>query len=235
MKKHEFESRYQRAEHREFYRRFFRRMPESVLPYLYVKKFSYGETVIRSASRSETVYFLMEGKAHAIDDRVQSLPYVFVELYPVEILGDYELFAHRESSYATITAAAPCECIAMPSRVYLNWISGDAGALFYRLGLVMNQLGEQAAAGRQYFFMDCGARCASQILQYAVPEGEDFVMRLTREQLAARLGCSLRTCHRVVEELEREGLLSVRKGKITVDGGQRERLTEYLKSRVQGL
>ena len=123
----------------------------------------------------------------------------------------------------------------MPSRVYLNWISGDAGALFYRLGLVMNQLGEQAAAGRQYFFMDCGARCASQILQYAVPEGENFVMRLTREQLAARLGCSLRTCHRVVEELEREGLLSVRKGKITVDGGQRERLTEYLKSRVQGL
>ncbi len=67
---------------------------------------------------------------------VQSLLYVFVELYPMEILGDYELFAHRESFYAIITVA-PCECIAMPS----------------------------------------------QILQYAVPEGEDFVMRLTREQL----------------------------------------------------
>ncbi|HIZ79411.1 MAG TPA: Crp/Fnr family transcriptional regulator [Candidatus Lachnoclostridium stercorigallinarum] len=235
MKKHEFSARYEETAHREFFRHFFSRIPEELLPYLYIKKFSYGEPMILSAERSKAVYFLMRGRVHAIDDRVQSLPYVFAELFPVEILGDYELFADLDGSYATITAAEFCECIAMPSSVYLKWISGDAKALLYRLRLLIKQMGDQSAAGRRFLFMDYSARCASQVLQYAVPEGELFVMRMTREQLAAKLGCSLRTCHRVVEGLEKEGLICLRKGKIAVDGGQRERLKQYLEEKISGL
>lgn len=176
MKKQEFEARYTEDRHREFYQNFFCRFPEELLPYLTVRQFSCGETIILSAERSKTVYFLMRGKAYAIDDRVQSLPYVFVELFPVEIMGDYELFSDRDRSYASIAAAESCECIAVPSHLYLRWIVEDAKALFYRLRLLMNQLGEQSAAWRQYFFMDYSARCASQILQYAAPQGEHYLM-----------------------------------------------------------
>lgn len=235
MKKQEFEARYTEDRHREFYQNFFCRFPEELLPYLTVRQFSCGETIILSAERSKTVYFLMRGKAYAIDDRVQSLPYVFVELFPVEIMGDYELFSDRDRSYASIAAAESCECIAVPSHLYLRWIVEDAKALFYRLRLLMNQLGEQSAAWRQYFFMDYSARCASQILQYAAPQGEHYLMGITRERLAARLGCSLRTCHRVVESLEEMGLLTLEKGKITVDAGQREGLKNYLKEKLSGL
>lgn len=235
MLKNVFKERYQRAEHREFYDSFFSRIPDEVLPYLNIKAFLPGEIMIQSVERSQAVYFLMRGKAYAIEDRIQSLPYVFVELHPVGILGDYELFADKDQSYATIAAAEPCECIAMPSSIYLEWISEDSGALFYRIRLLMNQLGEQSAAGRQYFFMDHTARCAVQILQYAVKDGPFYVMKMTRERLAARLGCSLRTCHRVVEDLERQGLICLRKGKITVSSQQRQQLAEYLERETFGL
>lgn len=234
MKKKEFEERYGTERYREFREKFFDRIPAEILPYLSVKQFLRGEIMISSAHRSEAVYFLMEGTVRAVDDRVQSLPYVFAELTPVEIMGDYELFSRMEGSYATIVAAADCRCIAMPADLYLQWILRDGEALFYRTSLLMNQLGGQAVASRQYFFLDYGPRCASVFLRYAAPDAREiFVLRISRENLAARMGCSLRTCHRVVGELKKMGLVSVERGKIVADGAQREKLEAYLKAEME--
>lgn len=236
MLKKEFEQKYGSPKQQEFYREFFSRIPQPLMPYLSVRKFSYGETMILSSDRSKSVFFLMEGRVYAVEDRVQSLPYVFTELTPVEIIGDYELFSRMEGSYATIVAAGDCECVAMPADLYLRWISGDGKALFYRTSLLMNQLGGQAAAGRQYFFLDYVPRCASLLLQYAVPAGNGrFVLPINRESLAARMGCSLRTCHRAVADLKKRGLISLNRGKITVDEKQRERLRSYLEDELSRL
>ncbi len=236
MLEKEFERAYGSQEQKAFYSQFFSRIPGELLPYLSVKRFAYGETMIHSADRSRSVYFLMKGRVYAVEDRVQSLPYVFTELTPVEIIGDYELFSQVEGSYATIVAAGSCECISMPSDLYLRWISKDAEALFYRTSLLMNQLGGQTAAGRQYFFLDYESRCMSLLLQYGTPERDGFhTLKINRESLAARMGCSLRTCHRVVGELKRKGLISVVRGKIVMDGGQRERMRSCLEEELSRL
>lgn len=236
MEKKEFESRYRTERHRDFWKRFLSRMPEELMPYLYVRNSGCGEVLISSAKKSGTVYFLMRGRLFAMEERVQSLPYVFTELMPVDIVGDYELFSDMEDSYATIMAARDCELIAMPADLYLGWISQDAGALFYRVGLLMNQLGGQAAASRQYFFLDYTGRLVSLLLQYAIPDAKGIaLLRMTRESLAARIGCSLRTCHRVVNGLKERGMVSLVHGKIVVDEGQRELLQQYLAEEMERL
>lgn len=227
--KSDFERRYHLPKHKQFFQDFLNRVPEDLFPYLQVKKFESRQQVISTAVRSDSVYFLMRGKMYAVEERAQSQPYIFSEVYPVDILGDFELFSEMEYSYAAIVAAEYCECISMPAELYLKWISGDAQALFYRTRLLMKLMGSQTAAGRRFFSMDHKTRCVSVLYQYTMP-GEDKEVRLsvTREELAGKIGCSLRTCQRIIKELEQEGMILVVRGKIAICPDQRERMGEYL-------
>lgn len=236
MLKGDFEKTYHLSKHRQFFRCFLERVPEDLASYLQLKRFQPGQQVISASTRSKSVYFLMRGKMYAVEERAQNQPYIFAELYPVEIVGDFEIFSEAEYSYASIVAADFCECISMPSDLYLKWISQDAQALFYRTKLLMKQLGNQMSAGRQFFFMDHKTRCVSILFQYMMSE-EDKAVKLpvTREVLAGKIGCSLRTCQRIIKELEEEDMIEIMKGKILIRPDQRKRMQAYLEGERQPL
>lgn len=210
-----------------FIRDFFSNIPKSYEQYLQNKNFSTNDIVISSYTSSKTVLFLMNGRFHAIEDKIQKLPYKFIDLYPVEIVGDYELFTHADYSYATIIAAEPSECIIMPANLYISWISKNANALFLRTQLLMQQLSTQTAANRQYFHMDYTTRCISTLLQECkVNEciSSTWILSINREDLAGKIGCSLRTCHRIIQELVQKKMISILKGKILITQTQQAKL-----------
>lgn len=82
----------------------------------------------------------------------------------------------------------------MTTRLY------NSDALLCRMQTLVRQLGNQTMSDRQYFHMDYETRCVSVLLQTQQPE-EDSRLLLTRDELAGKIGCSLRTCHRLVQHL----------------------------------
>ena len=236
MLKSDFLANYQLPKYKMFFDDFLDKIPDELFSYLHFREFKPRERIISSAACSESVYFLLKGKLYAVEERIQSQPCIFTELHPIAIVGDFELFSAVGYSYASVMAADFCECISMPSDLYLRWISQNAQALFYRTKFLMKLLGNQMSAGRQFFFMDYTARCVSVLLQYTMAEGGGTArIALTREELAGKIGCSLRTCQRIVKELSGDNMIELVHGKIMVRPEQRSRLKQYLENQIHRL
>ena len=225
------------AQARDFLTRFLSDFPDEYHPYWGLHSVAPHEVLISAAAVSSDVYILLSGTLCAMESRVQNLPFVFAKLYPGAIIGDYELFAQTEESYATILSLQKSVCVRIPADIYLAWISHSTSALLCRLQALVRQLGDQTMSDRQYFYMDYEARCISVLLQTqpASQSNDGNRLLLTREELAGKIGCSLRTCHRLVQHLADKQLITLCRGKIMLNDAQRGKLQQYLERKIENL
>lgn len=195
-----------------FIKDFFRNCPETIIQYLRLLSYPANYKIIESATKCENVYFLMSGHLNTIEERVGQIPYRFCELSPVEIVGDYECFTQARYSYVTVLTSEPCELLVLPGKLYLNWMKKDAHALFIRTQLLMKQLSYQTQFDRQYMFMDYRTRCIMSLIhdcQKITPQNGIYSLSQKREELAAKLGCSLRTLQRILQEFKKEEKIQI--------------------------
>lgn len=221
----------------EFFRHFFCDFPDDLYPYLQIRTFTSREILISSTQASPNVFFLLKGTLLALEDRIQNQPYIFTKLHPIDIVGDYEIFSHTNFSYATIYSSGTSECLTLPSGLYRSWISNCSAALYYRTCLLMRQLGKQTIRDRQFFFMDYITRCISIILDCSFSdEGTGLsLVSYTREELAGQIGCSLRTCHRIIQQLATLKYITIFHGKIAVTNEQKIKLRKLFDQKLQNL
>lgn len=205
--------------------------PPLIRNYLTLQTYPAGQLLIEAGASCNTVYILIFGRLHAIEERAGDTPYSFFDLVPFDIVGDYELFSDDTENYVTVRARQLSVCLTLPARFYLQWISSDSGALFFRTKLLMKILTRQLSANRRFLMMSYEQRCIYVICQEArnVPMSQgSCLMKLNRELLAARAGCSLRTAHRVLKELEQRGHLQLTGGKIRLTREQLEAMWSSL-------
>lgn len=210
---------------------FFSTCPPLILNYLRLCQIPAGQVIIGAGAPCDTVCILVSGRLQAIEENAGEIPYSFFDLVPFDIVGDYELFSEDAESFATIQAQEPSICLTLPAGFYLQWVRADSAALFFRVKFLMKQLSCQLNFSRRFFKMSYEQRCAYIICQEArkIPQtGGAYALRLNREFLAARIGCSLRTVHRLVKELADQNYLKPAGGKIFLTAGQIEAMENRL-------
>lgn len=211
--------------------KFFSTCPILIRNYLTPCSFSPKQLLIEAGAPCGTVYILVLGRLQAIEEKAGGIPYSFFDIVPFDIVGDYELFSDDRESFATIRATEPGVCLTLPARFYLQWISTDSAALFQRTKLLMKRLSLQLDSNRRFLFLSNEQRCMYLICQEAerTPLLKGVLLfKLNRELLAAKAGCSLRTVHRLVKELEKENLLALVHGKICLTAEQLEAMCNIL-------
>lgn len=210
---------------------FFSTCPILIRNYLTPCTFSPRQLVIEAGAPCGTVYILAAGRLQAIEEKTGGLPYSFFDIMPFDIVGDYELFSDDRESFATIRTMEPSMCLTLPARFYLQWVSTDSAALFQRTRLLMKRLSLQLTSNRRFLLMSNEQRCMYLICQEAekTPLSKGVLLfKLNRELLAAKTGCSLRTVHRLVKELEEENRLGLIHGKICLTMEQLEAMCRIL-------
>ena len=177
------------------------------------------------------VYILVSGRLQAIEEKAGEIPYSFFDLSPFDIVGDYELFSEDAESYVTVRAWEPSACLTIPPGFYLQWLSTDSTALFFRTRLLMKKLSLQLNSSRRYLLMSYGQRCMYVISQEAgkvTPVNGICSLKLNREFLAAKTGCSLRTVHRILKDMEQNHMLALCGGKLLLTTRQLEDMAHGL-------
>lgn len=205
--------------------------PPLIRNYLTLQTFPTGHLLIETGAPCGTVYILVSGRLQAIEEKAGEIPYSFFDILPFDIVGDYELFSEDEESYVSVRAWEPSVCLTLPARFYLQWISADSAALFFRTRLLMKKLSRQLTSNRRFLLMSYEQRCMYVICQEALKApmtGGLCLLKLNRELLAAKTGCSLRTVHRLVKELAQKGMLELSGGKILMTGEQLEDMCSRL-------
>lgn len=212
---------------REFLRQFFSNCPSQTAALLFLAEYAAGTPLITTDETCSHVFFLLKGRLQATEEHVGETPYRFTEMVPspVQVIGDFELFTGVNKRYITLMALEPCLFLVMPADSYLYWIKNDANALFLRIQSLMTETSSQSRHERQYLFLDNRARFLHYLQNEVRKAGNhSCVIRDTREEMATKIGCSIRTLNRVIQSLKKEGAISIDRGKVKLNARQAELL-----------
>lgn len=206
-----------------FLQQFFAKSPEQLSSCVMLRSYPQNHTLINTDDSCTCVYILLKGRLQAVEERVATEPYRFTEIQAVNIVGDFELFTSLPGRVITLTTLERSLCLIIPAADYLNWIKNDANALFIRTQMVISQLTAQTQFERQNRFLDNRTRMLRFLCGECHRQAEPafpLLIRSTRQDIACKLGCSVRTVNRTVTSLQEEGILSLEHGKIKLTDNQ---------------
>ena len=224
---------------REFINKFFSQCPQTLSAGMMLKTYPANHTLINADDSCTYVYFLLRGRLQGIEEHAKNGPYNFTEIKAIDIVGDYELFTESAARIVTLTTLEESLFLILPATDYIAWIKKDANALFIRTQMVIRQLVAQSQFERHNFFLDNRTRLLHFLAnEYGRINRAPEQVRLphTRPEMADKLGCSVRTVNRAINQLLEENFISLDHGKIAMSYDQYLTAKAALqKSRLTGI
>jgi CRP-like cAMP-binding protein len=194
-----------------------RRVAEVTVP----RRFAGGEVVFREGDDSDTCYVVHAGHARAIREHPDGRQITLATFGPGDIFGELAMFdAERRS--ATVEASDDLEVLGIlggDMRRLLRRHPDMAVKLVIALGRRLRAANERLARQSFQTVQSRVAGVLAQLVDQARSEGsadEDVTITLTQAELAQLAGSSRESASRFLAVLERAGVISQGRGRLTV-------------------
>jgi CRP/FNR family transcriptional regulator len=203
------------------------RLAEVAVP----RRFDAGEVVFREGDESNTCYIVRSGRARAVREHSDGRSITLATFGPGEIFGELAMFDDERRS-ATVEAIEFTEAIAIlggDMRRLLRRHPDISVKLLSALGRRLRETNERLASQS---FQTVQSRVAGVLLQFVTAyraEGRgdgDVLITSTQADLAQLAGSSRESASRFLAVLERAGIITQGRGKLTVHDP--EALTRYM-------
>ncbi len=185
------------------------------------RRFEAGEVVFREGDESNTCYVVRSGNARAVREHSDGRSITLANFGPGDIFGELAMFDNERRS-ATVEAVDSTEAIAIlggDMRRLLRQHPDISVKLLSALGRRLRETNERLA---RQSFQTVQSRVASVLLQFvtaAQAEGRgtrDVLITSTQADLAQLAGSSRESASRFLAVLERAGVISQGRGRLTV-------------------
>jgi CRP/FNR family transcriptional regulator len=184
-----------------------------------------GAVVFREGDHGDTCYVVRTGVARAIREHPDGRSITLAHFGPGDIFGELAMFDDEPRS-ATVDTIEPTEVIAIPGRD-IQRLMGEypeiavklSAALAVRLRATNERLARQS-------FQTVQSRVAAVLVQIVAgaregnPGGSGVEITLTQADLAKLAGSSRESASRFLATLERSGVISQGRGRLTVHDPQ---------------
>jgi CRP/FNR family transcriptional regulator, cyclic AMP receptor protein len=195
---------------------------ESVAQVAVPRVFAAGEVVFKEGDEGTTCYVVRTGRARALREHPDGRSITLAHFGPGDIFGEMAMF-DGESRSATVETLEPTEAIAI--------LSGDMHRLLREhpdisikliaaLGGRLRQTNERLARQSFQTVQSRVAAVLSQLVSAAQDEGDaadsDVVITATQAELAQLAGSSRESASRFLATLERAGIITQGRGRLTV-------------------
>ncbi|WRS28544.1 Crp/Fnr family transcriptional regulator [Oscillospiraceae bacterium MB08-C2-2] len=204
----------------------FAHFPEAFMPYLSFKEYAAEHVLLRAYDKAESICFLLAGQVRAIKEHENGSVYSFARFEPLYLFGEFEAFAGTAVFKSTLICETDCSIMKMPAEIFLQWMGGDAKALFLRTQSITQQLLEQTRNERSYLFFSGKER----LLSYLAAEyrknhkNKSCIIEASRQQIADEIGFSLKTVQRNLKGLKESGLIQTQGRAISLDESQYDKI-----------
>ena len=182
------------------------------------RRFAAGEVVFREGDASNTCYIVRSGRARAVREHADGRQLALATFGAGEIFGELAMFDDERRS-ATVEAVEPLETLAILGndlrRLMLQrpqLAIALAAALSRRLRATNERLASQS-------FQTVQSRVATVLGQLVEQEGAgrtDVPITVTQAEVAQLAGSSRESASRFLAVLERAGVISQGRGRLTV-------------------
>lgn len=182
------------------------------------KAFKRGDTIFRKDDPGQHFYVVLDGAVKIALPGEFGQEALVALLRGGEFFGELALFDNAPRS-ATATALEDTRCALLAGDDFLAFVEANPAAtklVFEALAKTIRRLSDRV---EDLIFLDVPSRVAKYLLDLAhvngAPGGE-LELTLTQDELAAFTGASRVSVNRVLGDLERRELISIRRRKIAI-------------------
>ena len=185
------------------------------------RRYPAGHTVFREGDESDTCYVVRSGQARALRAHTDGRAITLANFGPGDIFGELAMFDSERRS-ATVEASTEMEAIAIlgsDMRRLLAEHTDIAVKLIAALGRRLRATNERLTRQSFQTVQSRVAVVLRQLVDAAVAEGAgpgDVVIISTQAELAQLAGSSRESASRFLAVLERAGVISQGRGRLTV-------------------
>ena len=185
------------------------------------RSFRGGEVVFREHDDSDTCYVVRSGHARAVREHADGRQITLATFGPGDIFGELAMFDDERRS-ATVEAVDALDVLGIPGvdmRALLTRHPEIAVKLVIALGRRLRAANERLARQSFQTVQSRVASVLSQLVEQARTEGageRDVLVTATQAELAQLAGSSRESASRFLAVLERAGVISQGRGRLTV-------------------
>jgi CRP/FNR family transcriptional regulator, cyclic AMP receptor protein len=185
------------------------------------RSFRAGEVVFREGDDSNTCYVVRTGHARAVREHADGRQITLATFGPGDIFGELAMFDDERRS-ATIEAVDALDVLGIPGvdmRALLSRHPEIAVKLVIALGRRLRAANERLARQSFQTVQSRVAAVLAQLVEQARAEGageKDVLLTATQAELAQLAGSSRESASRFLAVLERAGVISQGRGRLTV-------------------
>ncbi|GAC1316896.1 MAG: Crp/Fnr family transcriptional regulator [Thermoleophilaceae bacterium] len=183
------------------------------------RRYEAGEIVFREGDGGDTCYVIREGSARVTRRHSDGRQITLAELGPGDIFGELAMFG-GETRSATIELLTPTAAVAILAGDLRRLLSLHPDIAVKMLAGLADRLRAANERLSQQSFQTVAGRVAGVLLDRVTAElpepSHDAVVHSTQAQIAALAGSSRESASRFLAELERAGVLTCGRGRVTV-------------------
>ena len=186
---------------------------DAIAPRGSARTFAANAILINEGDTTDSLYIVLSGRVKVYASSDDGREVVLTEYGPGEYFGELSIDGARRS--ASIKALEPCSCRVVQGselRQFLAEHPDFALHLTAKLIRMVRRLTEQV---KSLALQDVYGRIARLLTELSDPAGDERVVRikLTQQDIAARVGSSREMVNRVMKELTTGGYVSLRDGR----------------------
>jgi CRP/FNR family transcriptional regulator len=185
------------------------------------RRFEPGEAVFREGDQSDTCYVVREGQARAIRTHGDGRTITLARFGPGDIFGELAMFEDERRS-ATVEAVEPTSVVGVlgpDMRRLMKEHPEIAARLVIALGRRLREMNERLSRQSFQTVQSRVAVVLSQLVEQEIAAGmepADVLVTATQADLAQLAGSSRESASRFLAVLERAGVISQGRGRLTV-------------------
>ena len=195
------------------------------------RSYERGEVIFREGDSGDTCYVVKTGSVSVMREHQDGRVIALAELRPGQIFGELAMFDHETRS-ATVETLEPTTTVALLSGDVQRILRAHPEIGVKMLAALASRLRRANERLLQQSFQTVAGRVASALLTQVIARqaegsGEtDVLIKATQAEIAQLAGTSRESASRFLATLEREGVVSLGRGKTTVH--EPARLRNYI-------
>ena len=166
--------------------------------------------LINEGDSSDTLYVVVNGRLRVYASSEAGREVVLGELGPGEYLGELSLDGDKRS--VSVRALEPTTCCLVPGPELREFLAGNSEFALHVLTKLIRMVRRLTEQVKSLALQDVYGRIARMLMELSDPVGEERLvrLRLTQQDIAARVGSSREMVNRVMKDLTAGGYVSLR-------------------------
>ena len=195
------------------------------------RSYERGEVVFREGDAGDTCYVVKSGSVSVMREHQDGRVIALAELRAGQMFGELAMF-DQETRSATVETLEPTTTVALLARDFQRILRTHPEIAVKLLAALANRLRRANERLLQQSFQTVAGRVASALLTQVIARqaegaGEgDVLVKATQAEIAQLAGTSRESASRFLAALEREGVVSLGRGRTTVH--EPARLRNYI-------